>query len=177
MANSSSWAPHVSGVPLPLSPFTRRCCEWQQFAARWSVLSPHGSNLCKLLLSCCKEDAGTKPAEGAGACGTCCCFPVPSVLLPVHLHSSVLLCTLSSFTPKWQPCVCSLCLYNTRKAFEGEEVSGVNLHALFSDTILYVHKYWKACHSFATTQLYCAWWHRLSRLLMTFPQHLPQPLL
>jgi len=53
-----------SSVP---SLFSRTTSEWQLFAACWYVLSPHGSNLCKLLLNCCIEDGGTKPAQGG--CG------------------------------------------------------------------------------------------------------------
>ncbi len=126
VANSSTWARCVSSVPF-LSFLSRRLSEWQYFAARWSVLSSHGSNLHKLLLNCCKEDAGTKPAEGAGACGTCC-SSVPLVLMPVHLHSFVLPHTPSSFRLKCQPWDCTVWWYNTGKVW-GEEVSGVNVSA------------------------------------------------
>lgn len=126
VANSSTLAHCMYSVPFTPC-LSRRLSERQLFAAHWSVLASHGSNLRKLLLNCCIEDAGTKPAEVAGAGGTCC-SSAPSVLMPSHLHSSVLPCSPSSFTPKCQPCASTVWWYNEGRVW-GEERWEVNTDA------------------------------------------------
>lgn len=93
--------------PSSLSLAEGSLSDW--FAARWSVLTSHGSNLWELLFELLHRQCRNKASWGGwGVWDLLFLRAFSSDASSFTFRLPVLLCSPSSFTPKCQPCVCTV---------------------------------------------------------------------